>query len=203
MLLCVLCKLCCQARTVFANTDMPWETQEEECECPCHLSYYHIQPHKQSSWIREAMDTWHKYGLRGKKAWDSNKSCIVFVRAMDSSTEDLTLFPFIVLNKNCYASVFISVSQFNAYDRNMSVWKNKPAVAWLCQVQTSLCVLNKEWSISRKSTEELYGGAISHNGAWEAATYTPSSWIVLALFSPTSLMFSSIPQLLKHTFQSY
>lgn len=58
--------------------------------------------------------------------------------------------PFIVLNKNCSASVFISVSQCwkkkkeKAYDRKISVWKPKPAVAWMCQVQTSLCVLNEE-----------------------------------------------------------
>ncbi len=72
----------------------------------------------------------------------------------------------------------------------MSVWKPKPAVAWMCQVQTSLCVLNEESSISRKITEKLYGGAISLNGVWEAAMYTTSSRIVLALFSRPSPSFS-------------
>ncbi len=68
VLLCVLCKLCCRAGTVFANSDSYWERQKEEHERPgpCSLSYYNLQRlHKQPSWTRQTMDTWHTDGCRG------------------------------------------------------------------------------------------------------------------------------------------
>lgn len=47
----------------------------------------------------------------GKKTSWVMQELHCLVSAMDSSTEDLRPCPFIVLNKNCNASVFISVSQ--------------------------------------------------------------------------------------------
>lgn len=178
------------AGTVFANSDRYWEdrrternnvtdrgldnsliiTSEDYISSQCRLGRL---------WTHGILTT-----VGGEKALESCWSCIVSVSTMDSSAEDLRPCAFTVPNKNRNATAFISVSQCARTTENMNVWKPKPAVAWMCQVQTSLCVLSKEWSTSRNNTEKLYGGAISLNGVWEAAMYTTVSAIVLALSSP-------------------
>lgn len=104
---------------------------------------------------------------------------------MDSSAEECEALS--IQEVQCFQSLFqwIIVKKINksVHDRNMSVWKPKPAVAWMCQVQTSVYwVRNKVYK--QEKHREAYEGAISLNGVWEAATYITSSRIVLAFFSP-------------------
>lgn len=101
---CVLCKLCCHAGTVFANSDRYWERHNKEWE-RSGLTYYHLQLlHEQYADYGHMAFWWLQL--------QTHRSFIVSVSTTDSSTEDMMPYPFRVLNKYCNPSVFISVSQW-------------------------------------------------------------------------------------------
>lgn len=108
------------------------------------------------------MDTRHTDGCKGwEKASESCRSSIVFSAPRTAPQRMWGL----VLSQ-CWIRIAMLQSLFQwvnvegkkyAYDRNMSVWKPKPAVAWMCQVQTSLCVLNKECRGAGKARSSFMG----------------------------------------------